>query len=915
MPALTPGAWIDAVGESELHNWPALLAWDQVRALFDDLADIESDCPGLDDGALIGAFISSFVTQTATMLSVVAQSECERVSGAAPPLDAREMWEKLSAVPGEYASLLELGDLTSRVRRLREIFAGAARDFTGRIADERTTGSWVADSLVSISHLKVLGDVHTRGAVLGVYSQGRPVLVYKPRSLAPDTVLSEILDALPGDDLPRSPRTLDRGVYGWQEYVVFENIVDERGRADYYRRFGGLVAFANALGMQDLHYENIKCSQGAPFIIDAECAFGVGLSPSAASAEGYFSRPVPSILSTLLVPNWAKRYEKADPYDPSALGSFADPARQSQIQRIVRVDGELQTTYERLSEAQIYGSQPYDESVRPPFADHGGDVCAGFRSVSALLSEPRVQELIVSMVQRPRSLRCRVLTRATASFMSLLQMKGAHRDRVSSEPATRAETEWLLQEEARQLDRGCVPVFEVDVHGSRIVSGTGASFDVGHDPFALWVERFSTITDPASVDGQAFLLERTIELGLEDPDWSASPPPAEGSPHAAAPRPRSPDPAPGIEDIVAELSNTAHSLGEHVWWASSVAHSTSRHELFPTRSGVYDGLAGIVLAAGAAALDSVSATALYQRSSESLLGSLERFVENRAQRGADQVSPGLGEGPLGAALALAEAARLNQDHAALERLARSCALLDAQEPVHRSHDYLNGAAGVVVASQRLCDILGDTVLAKTRARNESVLIDELTVAVRRGLVAPGLAHGLSGVALALAAMKATDEVDALIDDCFDLEQRILASTEASDDIEEQQKSLSGSWCWGAGGQLEARLQVGRDAGADALRERLQRAALGGMSLCHGGLGRVLLQQSGPYVERWGLRDGDTSARIALQMVLDDPSGARADPPYARRVGLFTGMAGSLFYLSAQRDSASVLLSTMTYDVG
>jgi hypothetical protein len=51
------------------------------------------------------------------------------------------------------------------------------------------------------------------------------------------------------------------------------------------------------------------------------------------------------------------------------------------------------------------------------------------------------------------------------------------------------------------------------------------------------------------------------------------------------------------------------------------------------------------------------------------------------------------------------------------------------------------------------------------------------------------------------------------------------------------------------------------------------------------------------------------------MLTMDPRGSRVDPPYARRVGLFTGIAGSLFFLSAQRDSADVRLSTLSYDVG
>ncbi|PRA83127.1 DUF4135 domain-containing protein [Microbacterium sp. MYb66] len=914
MQTLTPQAWIDSVGDQERHNWPALLAWDHVARLGAELAVIERRSAGIGDGALIGAFVSSFVAQVSTMLSTAAADEYERVTGEIVPDDGREMWDRLADSPSRHSSRLDLGDLIPRTGRLRSIFIRAAREFSERLVQEQASGSWVAERLRSVSHLKILGDVHTRGAVLGVYSDGRPVAVFKPRSLAPDTVLREILDALDIADLPRVPRTIDRGDHGWQEYVVFENVTTRDGRSAYYRRFGGLVAVASALGMQDLHYENVKCSDEFPYLIDAECAFGVGLSPSSAAADGYFARPVPSILSTLLVPNWAKRYEDAEPYDPSALGAFADPARQSQIRRISRRDGVLQTTYERLPEAQIFGSQPHGDSVRAPFADHVADLEAGFRAAAARLSDERVRSCILSLVERRTSLRCRVLTRSTASFVSLLQVKGEHRARAAAEQVVHQQTGWIRQEESRQLDEGCVPVFELDFHGSRIVSGTGASLETGGDAFALWTERFLTVTDSTSIDGQAFLLRRSIQLGLEDPDWTAPSAPDPSQRTDSMP-PRSANPVRMIDDLVAELSETVQRTGDQLWWASSIQHSPSRHEIMVTRSGLYDGLAGIVLASGAAALENERAAELYRRTSESLLRALERFVEARSPSDGEQMMLGLGEGPVGAALALAEGARLLDDRGTRERLTLICAALDTLPLSSPSHDYLNGAAGILLASQRIAGILGEDSLAGMRERSVAGLTDLLTDAVRDDRVDPGLAHGLSGVALALSAMEPEEELSALLEDCFDLEARILSGAEKRGDVEQQQKSLSGSWCWGATGQLEARLHVGHEGDLDALRVRLNGSAFGGLSLCHGDLGRALLQQTRGYVERWGPEDGRESAREAIRMLTMDPRGSRVDPPYARRVGLFTGIAGSLFFLSAQRDSADVRLSTLSYDVG
>src|SRR5690606_3544925 len=125
-----------------------------------------------------------------------------------------------------------------------------------------------------------------------------------------------------------------------------------------------------------------------------------GLSSSSPADDGYFARNVPSLLATLLVPNWGKRFEDADPYDASALGAFADPARQAQVRRITRRDGVLRTSYERLLEPQVFGSQPHIGSTRAPFADHVADLEEGFGDASARLSDPDVQERIITAVAR-----------------------------------------------------------------------------------------------------------------------------------------------------------------------------------------------------------------------------------------------------------------------------------------------------------------------------------------------------------------------------------------------------------------------------------------------------------------------------------------------------------------------------------
>lgn len=123
---------------------------------------------------------------------------------------------------------------------------------------------------------------------------GRAV-VFKDRSVATEVAFAELIawfNSLgPSLDL-RAPRAVDRGGYGWVDFVE-HRAPEPSERARYLRRTGMVLALAHVLGGGDLHDANLLASGEHPMVVDAEKL----LRPSWCPALGE-----PSVLDTVVLP-------------------------------------------------------------------------------------------------------------------------------------------------------------------------------------------------------------------------------------------------------------------------------------------------------------------------------------------------------------------------------------------------------------------------------------------------------------------------------------------------------------------------------------------------------------------------------------------------------------------------------------
>jgi type 2 lantibiotic biosynthesis protein LanM len=103
--------------------------------------------------------------------------------------------------------------------------------------------------------------------------EGGLKLVYKPRSVSLDAAFHDFLAWTADRGLgpaQRRMRTLDRGEYGWVEFVEQEAFATAGEVRDYFHRAGALLCLAYVLRARDLHMENLIATRGGPVLVDLE---------------------------------------------------------------------------------------------------------------------------------------------------------------------------------------------------------------------------------------------------------------------------------------------------------------------------------------------------------------------------------------------------------------------------------------------------------------------------------------------------------------------------------------------------------------------------------------------------------------------------------------------------------------------
>lgn len=121
------------------------------------------------------------------------------------------------------------------------------------------------------------GDSHRGGRSVAIakFSAGFQI-VYKPKSLAIDVHFQELLTWLNHRGNHPAFKTLNilnRGNYGWVEFVTAHSCHSPEEVQRFYQRIGGYLALLYALEATDFHSENLIAAGEQPILIDLESLF------------------------------------------------------------------------------------------------------------------------------------------------------------------------------------------------------------------------------------------------------------------------------------------------------------------------------------------------------------------------------------------------------------------------------------------------------------------------------------------------------------------------------------------------------------------------------------------------------------------------------------------------------------------
>jgi type 2 lantibiotic biosynthesis protein LanM len=148
-----------------------------------------------------------------------------------------------------------------------------------------------------------MSDQHMRGSVVSVEYANGLRLIYKPKPLDSEVSFGTFLAWLE-HRLSfgfKTPRVLNRGSYGYSEYVGSAPIPNEPSVTAFYQRLGALLAAAFVLNMSDLHFDNIIGHGEHPILIDLETILQPRRTTFKCDADRISSE---TVLQTGFLPSW-----------------------------------------------------------------------------------------------------------------------------------------------------------------------------------------------------------------------------------------------------------------------------------------------------------------------------------------------------------------------------------------------------------------------------------------------------------------------------------------------------------------------------------------------------------------------------------------------------------------------------------
>jgi type 2 lantibiotic biosynthesis protein LanM len=363
------------------------------------------------------------------------------------------------------------------------------------------------------------GDTHRSGrsVMLLTFASGWR-LVYKPKSLAIDVHFQELLLWLNAHDQLLDLRTLallDRGTYGWSEFIAAASCQSEQEVARFYERQGTYLALLYALDAVDFHRENVIAAGEYPMLIDLEALFHPR-PPLDLSEQPALNALDHSVLSIGLLPVQIWSNNDTESIDISGLGG-----QEGQLipQPMPRWSGagtdQMRLVQERIGlSSQL--NRPRLNNCEVQTLDYSEHIIAGFTHMYRFLTTHR-DEFLTELLPRFAHDEIRYIGRATRTYGLLLfecfhpnvlrdaLQRERRLDRLWSGVQRRAYLSRLIGAERADLLQGDIPVFTTHP-----------------DAHHLYTSRNEPVLDFFPSSSLGVVCQRILQLDEGDLSWQTS---------------------------------------------------------------------------------------------------------------------------------------------------------------------------------------------------------------------------------------------------------------------------------------------------------------------------------------------------------------------------------------------------------
>ncbi|MDJ0615913.1 MAG: type 2 lanthipeptide synthetase LanM family protein [Calothrix sp. MO_192.B10] len=452
-----------------------------------------------------------------------------------------------------------------------------------------------------------------RGVIIAKFSSGLQV-VYKPKSLAVDGHFQELLNWVNGkiklqvdvkkDWLFPELKIINRGSYGWVEFVEYKSCDSQAEVERFYLRIGGYLALLYMLEATDFHGENLIACGENPVLVDLESLFHSRLHRN--DWETGMEYLNDSVLRVGLLPQRLWGNSQSEGVDISGMGSAAGQV----LPHGIRDWGGIGTDEMRLQcrESLLEGeqNQPHLHDKNVNILNYIEEIIEGFITIYNLLLEHR-QELLheEGLINKFADDEVRVILRPTRTYALLLQdsyhpdvlRNGLDRDRyfdklwmaVKYQPYLAT----VISSEETALWRGDIPMFTTRPCSRDVITCNGE-----------YLQDFLTISgielvrnrlqkfNPQDLQRQLWFIRAsltTLTLKNDTSGWKTY----------------SFTPSPTLTDNE-EIINNACAIGKHLQtlalgnqeaanWIGLTLVGGKRWSLLPLGWSLYDGLPGVIL--------------------------------------------------------------------------------------------------------------------------------------------------------------------------------------------------------------------------------------------------------------------------------------------------------------------------------